>query len=548
MNVFARLSYAFALGSLIQACHPVFAQNFAAWTMVKTSWSSADEKTFQNFVQGIGEAVESRRCETVTACLNSSANTYRASDPPGLRYKADCADFPYFLRGYFAWKNGLPFSFAIEMKLRNVPGNRGDLRYSAYGNEVERKFDVVARNGKFPNALAIFNELIPDMTDSGNFRVNYTGNDAGALAADFYPVRINRDSIVPGTVVYDPNGHVALIYKITDDGKVFYVDAHPDNALTTGTFGVKFVRSNPGQGAGFKNWRPVQLVNAVRNPQGLWIGGQIVSASNAQLPSYGVEQFFGTVGTPSDWTQSKFEYQGRPVGYYEYVRLKMAKGDLRIHPVDDFRETLRDLCESIQDRVNAVEVAVKAGVSRKAHPPRLPENIYGTQGEWETYSTPSRDAQLKVSFRDLLDQAEGYMRKIQGGDPSIVYSGADLPQELLEVYRSESRRCQIVYTNSVGQGVTLSLEEIRRRLFALSFDPYHCPELRWGASGAELSTCADDFEKRLWYEREQRLRNQHIRRYDIKMDFSLDELLVPSPNNGVASPVDIDIERLLMSL
>lgn len=481
--------------------------------------------------------------------MTSSANNYYHSDPAGFNYFADCADFPYFTRGYFAFKNGLPFSFATSMRLRDVPGNSGDLRYSSYGNEVVSKFDVVSRSSKFPNAIDIFNELIPNETDSGNYRVNYKGNDSGSNFVDFYPAKLNRDSIYPGTILYDPDGHVTTVYKVSDDGKVYYFDAHPDNSLTTGTFSIKFVRSNPGQGAGFKNWRPIKLVGATQNSQGYWQGGQIQPTTNDSLSTYGTEQFFGTEAMPKDWTQSQFLYNGRKVSYYEYIRLKLAIGDLKIYPVDDFRATLKELCQAVQDRVLAVDGAIKSGVSQKDHPARLPENIYGTQGEWETYSTPSRDAQLKVSFRDLLDQADSYMKKINSGDPSVVYSGNNLPLELLDVYRGESSSCQISYTNSSNQTVVLDLEQVRQRLFALSFDPYHCVELRWGASNAnELASCRDSKTKRAWYTNEQRLRNQHIRRYDIRMDFTLDELAQPTANNGVGTAVDVDIERFLQNL
>lgn len=550
LKALTKLIFSLITLSGFYACHPVMAQNSADWKIIKTSWSSVDEKNFQNFVEKIGEAVAQRKCRTVQQCMTSAANNYYHSDPAGLRYFSDCADFPYFMRGYFAFKNGLPFSFATSMKRRNVSGNIGDLRYSAFGNEVSEKFSVVsAAPGKFVNALKVFNEMIPNETDSGNFRINYKDNDTGSLFADFYPIKLSREAIMPGTVLYDPDGHVTIVYKITDDGKLYYVDAHPDNSLTTGAFSIKFVRSNPGQGAGFKNWRPIKLINATQSNQGYWVGGKIVAASNSELPLYGTEQFFGNQGQASDWTKSKFVYDGRNVSYYEYVRLKMALGDLKIYPLDDFRSTLKDLCQAVQDRVVAVDNAIKSGVSKKDHPARLPENIYGTQGEWEIYSTPSRDAQLKVSFRDLLDQADNYMKKIKANDPSIVYAGSDLPTELLDVYQSESKSCQITYTNSNGRGINLDLEQVRKRLFSLSFDPYHCVELRWGASTAEeLNSCGDSQNKRLWYTREQRLRNQHIRRYDIRMDFSLEELAHPTDNNGVATPIDVDIETFLKNL
>lgn len=545
----------FILYALIQSCgaHPVFAQQSAdfAWKITKPSWSSQDEKSFQEFVSRIGEAVEARQCRTVTECMNSPANTYRKSDPPGLRYFADCADYPYYLRAYFAWKNGLPFSMANSMRKRKVPNNQDrDIRYSRYGNEVASRFTTAAA-GQFPDARQILNTLIRDMTSSANFRTHYA-DDKADLFTDYYPVSIDREAIRPGTVIYDPNGHVAVVYRITDDGKALFMDAHPDNSLTTGTYGSKYVRSHPGQGAGFKNWRPQTLVGATyESATGIYRGGKIVGVSNQQLADYSKEQFFGNAGDllPDErWSEGRFVLDGKPIAYFDYVRQKLSLGNLRIDPVQEFSAVLQDVCDSLKDRVQAVNTALTAGIQNRPHPPRLPDNIYGTVGDWETYSTPSRDAQLKVSFVDLLTQSRDFIAKWKSQDPMIQYSGSNLAQDLLDVYQRESVSCEIAYTNTAGRNVVLNLEQIRQRLFKLSFDPYHCVEFRWGAQTAdELQTCRDDANKRLWYERQQRLRNQHIRQYDARMDFSLDELLQPLPGNGVAQPPDVDINRFLQS-
>ena len=99
-----------------------------------------------------------------------------------------------------------------------------------------------------------------------------------------------------------------------------------------------------------------------------------------------------------------------------------------------------------------------------------------------------------------------------------------------------------------GTPVPLSYEEIRKRLFLLSFDPYHCIERRWGASQpAELSTCRDDTTKAAWYAAQQGYRNQIDRTYDARMDFTLAELQGPiSPGKGVALPADIDVKGYLL--
>ena len=51
--------------------------------------------------------------------------------------------------------------------------------------------------------------------------------------------------------------------------------------------------------------------------------------------------------------------------------------------------------------------------------------------------------------------------------------------------------CQVTYLGSTGAPHTLTLDDVVDRLFDLSFDPYHCPELRWGApdKSDEASTC-----------------------------------------------------------
>jgi len=95
--------------------------------------------------------------------------------------------------------------------------------------------------------------------------------------------------------------------------------------------------------------------------------------------------------------------------------------------------------------------------------------------------------------------------------------------------------------------MALNLEQVRHRLFQLSFDPYHCAELRWGAqSSDELATCTDDQVKQSWYAGEKGLRNQIDRKYDVRMDFKLNDLLSGKVDGtGVDTPPDVDLENYL---
>ena len=119
--------------------------------------------------------------------------------------------------------------------------------------------------------------------------------------------------------------------------------------------------------------------------------------------------------------------------------------------------------------------------------------------------------------------------------------------DLYDTYVKSARQCVIRYKNSQGNPVALDLLEITERAFRLSFDPYHCVELRWGAQGHELSSCRQDTEKMRWYENQQFLRNQIERRYDDPMNFTLEELAIPQPGNGVVHPPDIDVAGYLKS-
>lgn len=230
----------------------------------------------------------------------------------------------------------------------------------------------------------------------------------------------------------------------------------------------------------------------------------------------------------------------------DFVRRSLAKGNLKYEPVNELRESLKALCEDMKDRKAAVDDAIKTDIHKKAHPERLPENIYGTEGEWESFSTPSRDARLKAAILSINENIKTFFNKYKAGDKVIVYQGNDLFSDLKKVYAEESKLCTISYTNSRGSEVQLNMEQIIDRAYALSFDPYHCVELRWGGSGNELSSCGDSDNKLAWYKAQQFLRNTIERNYDLRMDKSLSEL--PNSGLGLRTPIDLSIKKTLESL
>lgn len=519
-------------GEVLDPAHYQTPEGFR-WRITKTAWTESDERAFGEFVTAIGES----DCRTFDECLKGPWNIYRASDPKGMFFYADCADLPYALRAYFAWKTGLPFSYASGVA---AVGQSRDLRYSRYGNYVYKRSDVVPSvEGAFPNGRSVLN-AINNVVSSAMYR--FAPEQTRGETFDFYPVKIAKGSIRPGTVIYDPNGHVAVVYSVDDEGRIRFIDAHPDNSLTRGTYGKRFVRASAPMGAGFKNWRPMKLAGARQGADGTWHGGRVVLAADHEIADWSDEQFYGN-GAPGakQWGSAVFIHDGQRLDYYDYVRQAVAAGNVTYNPVMETKLMVRELCDDLHYRAQSVDVAVMAGLQRQPQPSRLPDNIYGTTGDWETYSTPSRDARLKTSFVELREQIVRFIEMARTGDPKLDYAGTNLPADLQAAYTEEAEACEVVYTASDGTARSLSFEEARMRAFDFSFDPYHCPELRWGArSAAELATCPDGELKRAWYDAQQRLRNQVERTYDARMGFTLRDLQMRVAGSGADAPPDTD--------
>ncbi len=523
-----------------------------AYKIKKAAWSDQDEKNYEEFVAHLGEAIERGQCHTYENCMKSPANPYFNTYPNDFRFFSDCADLPYMLRGYFAFKNNLPFAFQVTVTPRNVPGNGvSDIRYNPHGNYVVSRATLVAKNSNaFPNATSLFSDYLTTRIGTASFRTSdISTNPRNALTTDLYPVEISRRAVRAGSPMYDPSGHVAVVYKVTSDGRIFYIDSHPDNSITHGQYSSKFMRSSEGLSAGFKNWRPIELVNYSKDASGNLIGGTIVHRPNESLPFYSLVQFYGTESNYSKLPSAAlYKVNDRIVNYYEYVRTQMAGGDLKINPVEEVKNLVNDICESVKDRVQAVDVAVVAGIDKRGHPDSLPSNIYGTDGDWETYSSPSRDARLKVMYADALVQVKDLVYKANMSNPIIEYDGNNLIQDMIDSYESTAAQCQITYKNSFWREVSLSYEDVRKRLYLLSFDPYHCVERRWGATDYnELNSCREDSDKKYWYTQEQYLRNQSERRYDVQMAYSASELTPIKPGVGTNVQADTDILSYLNS-
>jgi hypothetical protein len=465
-----------------------------AW-IARNQWNDQYEVEFSAWVQQLF----AKKAPTLTACLrNPEANSLYTEEDRNISLFSDCADLPYVLRAYFSFKKKLPFSFTST-----ISGGR-----YTNGNTPRTRSSFLLYSSFLRLATAVVNSV-----HSGFFRYAWTTEQT-----DTYLAQVNRQSIVPGVVYYDANGHVLVVSRVDADGTVWFADGHPDNSLTSKRFGEFLSRGSCNTGGGFRRWRQ-QRVH----------GGSIVLAANRE------EQFFDA---GQSQCQSSYQVDGFKLNYHQWVKRQLALGNARVDPLHELTQQLSALHEALKERVDSVNAAIDKGIHKKPHPNSLPYNIYGAEGEWEAYSTPGRDARLKSQVQEIFNFISLSVEAVARGNHPYLFSGTarQLVQEYGKIWQDRATQQRISYSNSAGSVLVLTLAQIMDRLFKLSFDPYHCPELRWGDT--QSSTCQDGALKRDWYTKEQRLR--HVISPDSRVHTTLDW--------GPLNPPDIHIGKLLERL
>ncbi len=507
-----------------------------SWRILHTEWTEADEKGFGDFVTGIAES----GCSTTVECMRGPGNPYRATDPRMLDFGADCAKWVYMIRAYYAWKNGLPFGYTNE-----IAGHGSDFRFNGSGNRLVSRHDLIDHGGGLA-APTILSE-IHDHVSSATYRTDAA--QSGGVMPDFYSPKLQPGSIRAGTVLYDINGHVAIVYAVESDGHIRYMSADPDTTVTRSVYGAQFGQSQAALGGGFKNFRPVKLVGATLK-NGAYVGGRLVVAANSDIPDFSLEQYRGTgPDAAADGPEALFQYRDAQVDLFQYVRGSLSGGTYVFDPVYELKAGMDMLCHSFQERSKYVDAAIQAGIDKKPEPGFLPGNIYASESdEWEAYATPSRDASLKNSFSQLYVDLMKFIFQARAKDPSGV-TEAGLKRDLQQAYDEKVHACTVSYTNSAGAPVSFDFNEAAARLFTISFDPYHCVERRWGATSAEeLASCKDDDAKTRWYTAEQNLRNQAERIYAARVHFTVTELENGVPGSGPKKPPRTDLSQLIANI
>ena len=95
-----------------------------------------------------------------------------------------------------------------------------------------------------------------------------------------------------------------------------------------------------------------------------------------------------------------------------------------------------------------------------------------------------------------------------------------------------------------GQTKKFNLDQIIENIYDLSFDPFHCVELRWGLLDKDsLQSCNSSADKMNWFNAEAGLRRRIDRDYSMKMDYTAREL--PSAEISKVQEENISIKEVL---
>ncbi|HEY4140094.1 MAG TPA: hypothetical protein VGM57_01705, partial [Pseudolabrys sp.] len=409
-------------------------------------------------------------------------------DSANIILRPDCADLPYFLRAYFAFKMGLPFAYSICSRggggrgptcptwtsiVSNVEARAQAAPGTAATDEAAPAAPVVPKRVGLTGSFARFLPNLANGVHSGSARTYAADNKT-----DYYPVPLTQETLRPGTIYADPYGHVLMIVQripqtANSAGIILAVDGQPDGTVARKRYwrgNFLFAQDPALGGAGFKRFRPV-----VRDKS----GGlrRLTNDEIVRNPQYG---------------DFSLEQSKLPVEAF-YDKMDDVMSPAPLDPVIALKDAIDSLDEQVKVRVTSVENGRK--FQNGGRTAEMPDGatIFETMGAWEDFSTPSRDLRLLIA----LDVVNGYPDRVARRPERYAMpsgkSAADVKAELQNVLASELPARKVSYTRSDGSPWSLTLKDIsdRASVLEMAYNPNDCVELRWGATqkSDEAATC-----------------------------------------------------------
>jgi hypothetical protein len=441
-------------------------------------WTRADENLYSAWLEALFQDCDERASwPSLHEAMDDPGRNLLfdhlglGEDDPGGRNRVemtpDCADNPFYLRAYFAWKTGLPFGYSAA--------SWGSLGEAPHGLGWRTNETTVGAGAGPAQAFGRMLAAVKDTVHAGNGRTAFKDD-----RSDYYPLPLSRKDLRPGAVFADPYGHTLTIVRwvpqaAKQPGLLLAVDAQPD-----GTIGIK--RFWPGNflfntqevvgEPGFKAFRPIVLE-----------GGRPRLLTNEE------------VRKSPDYGNYSVEQEKMAADAFYAAMEKLINPD----PLDAesaFRDLFRALHEQLIVRVDSVGNGEKY---MKAHPgtvipmPAGGAAVFQTTGLWEDFSTPNRDLRLLIAIDTIL----GFPDKVAKDPRAFGIPGTrgaeKIKADLVALQRKWTGELTITYTRSDGGPQVLTLGDVleRKEAFEMGYNPNDGAEVRWGApeGSAERATC-----------------------------------------------------------
>jgi len=482
---------------------PGYARN-SVWP-IRNSWNRETENLYSAWIETLFDAPldESLSWKALHEVLRDQKRNVlfnylgAREDEKKLYIRPDCADLPYFLRAYFAFKMGLPFGYS-----KCTRGSGGAPRCTQWWNiEKEEPPPAPARSQTpAPGVFGLFapppakpvkayptrpKSLVPgfgfyirrtiaDGVHSGNGRTALDDN-----RTDYYPIALKQETLRPGTVYADPYGHLLVLVKrvpqTADGAGVFLaVDGQPDGTVARKRFwrgNFLFAQDPALGGPGFKRFRPV------------------VRASNGTLRALTNEE----IAKSPDYGDFSMEQSQLSIEDF-YDRMDDVMSPEPLDPVRAMKEAVTSLEEQVNARVTSVENGRKyQGKSRGEVAIPDGASIFETSGPWEDYATPARDLRLLIAIDVVYKFPERVARRPDRYAMPAGKTPADVKAELESVLAQELATRKFSYMRTDGSEWTLTLKDVidRMQKLEMAYNINDCVEHRWGApeGSKEASTC-----------------------------------------------------------
>jgi hypothetical protein len=445
----------------------------------RQAWNRSNENLFSAWVEQLFDAPPDQSVEfrPLHQALRDPTRNFlynhlglREDDPKNraaVVAAPDCADLPYFLRGYFAWKVGLPFAFRdCDRGTDSRPPRCGAFTTNEKPAEGKDALSTIKK----------FFRLVMNNVQSGSARTALTDEQT-----DYYPLKLERSALRPGVVYADPFGHIMVIVKWVPQadkrgGLLLAVDGQPDASIGRkrfweGTF--LFTNETKSAGPGFKAFRP--LVRSGAGPDAL-----------QPLPN----KALAAAGAPGPYSAEQAQLS--PDAFY--ARMGKLINPSGLEAVQAYGETLDALVEQMQVRIGSVDNGEKYMRENQNPVVPMPEGpkIFETVGPWEDYATPSRDMRLIIAMNVLTGLPDRIIRH-----PELYVLGGRKPEEvaaeLRKVHQQRIGERSIEYKRSDGTPWKITVADLiaRKSALEMAYNPNDCVEVRWGAAEGtpEHSTC-----------------------------------------------------------